>query len=448
MSAADTTVRADAPRWSLAQRVAFRFVFSYAALYFVTAKPFNLIPGSHFLVEKYVACWYAAVVWVGKNVLRTSYDIYLLDSGSGIGNTAFGSILFLCYLVAAVVATVVWSMLDRRRPHYQRLHQGLRLVVRCSLALTMIHYGALKVIPVQMISPPPLGVLTQRVGDLTRMRLLWLFMGASPQYESLTGLAELLGGVLLLVPRTTLLGALLCAGNLAMVFTLNMCFDVQVKLYSLHLFFMSLVLIAPDAGRLANLLLLNRRAEPAPTPRLFARRWLDLAPHVLIFLLGAYAIVGDFREAWRRYQEFHPPRPPLYGVWKVEKHSVGGEEVPEAGDAKRWQYVFFRNPGAMSVEHQAGTWEGYGLDLDLAARTMALRKLRRDAQGQLIRKADGTFESDATVQGALSFEQPDPDVLVLSGSLDGAPVEVQTRKMALLATGFHWIFDPGRDSEP
>lgn len=75
----------------------------YAALYFVTSKPFNLIPGSHFLVEKYVACWYAAVVWVGKNVLRTSYDIYLLDSGSGIGNTAFGSILFLCYLVAAVV---------------------------------------------------------------------------------------------------------------------------------------------------------------------------------------------------------------------------------------------------------------------------------------------------------------------------------------------------------
>jgi hypothetical protein len=260
-------------RWSFAQRVAFRFVFSYFVLY--TNGMISLIPFSGAVLRRIVALWYPVVVWVGKDVLHLQQDIYLLGEVDGISNTAYGTVLFFCYLVVAAVAAGIWSVLDRRRPHYERLNAWFRYLLRFTLAMTMIRYGAIKILPSQMPSPPPLQFMTQRIGDLTHMRLLWLFTGASPAYETLVGCAEMLGGVLLLFRRTTLLGALLCAANLTMVVLLNVCFNVHVKLYSMHLLFTALVLAAPDLRRLADLLLFNRPVEPREERPLFADRRLD-----------------------------------------------------------------------------------------------------------------------------------------------------------------------------
>jgi len=47
-------------------------------------------------------------------------------------------------------------------------------------------------------------------------------MGSAPAYEIFTGLAEVAGGLLLIVPRTTTLGALISLADMTQVFTLNM----------------------------------------------------------------------------------------------------------------------------------------------------------------------------------------------------------------------------------
>jgi hypothetical protein len=86
-----------------------------------------------------------------------------------------------------------------------------------------------------------------------------------------TGVAEMLGGLLLTTRRTTLLGALLCIGVLANVFMLNVGYDVPVKVLSFHLLAMAVFLAAPDLGRLAELFLFNRTVEPAVLRPLFAR---------------------------------------------------------------------------------------------------------------------------------------------------------------------------------
>jgi hypothetical protein len=49
---------------------------------------------------------------------------------------------------------------------------------------------------------------------------------------------------------------------MAQVFMLNMSFDVPVKILSFHLLLMSLVLLAPQIRRLANVLVLERPSEP------------------------------------------------------------------------------------------------------------------------------------------------------------------------------------------
>ncbi len=76
--------------------------------------------------------------------------------------------------------------------------------------------------------------------------------------RSLLGAAETLGGILLLAPRTTTLGALVCLADMIQVFMLNMTYDVPVKLFSFHLILFSLFLLAPEANRLLGFFFTDR----------------------------------------------------------------------------------------------------------------------------------------------------------------------------------------------
>ena len=382
--------RHEPPRWSLATRIAFRFLFSYLVLYILFP---TLAHRIGFLREIYIDFWDAVVVWADEAFVHVPYALSFDERG--VSNAPYGWVQFLCTVALAGAATVVWSVLDRGRVHYARLHPWLRLAVRCHLAVTMIRYGAIKVIPTQMIAPPPLGVLDRRIGDLFPNHFLWWTVGASPSFETATGLAELLGGVLLLLPRTTLLGAVITAANMLFVFMLNMCYDVPVKLPSLHLLVLAVILIAPDLRRLASVFLFNRRAEPARLAPLFQRKWLNLVPHVLVLLIGLYAIKSDFQLAAERYEKSHPPRPPLYGLWSVEGFSRDGKEVPLYTEPDRWRRVMFSQPGSLRVELMAGSRKTYELDL-------------------------------------FSFHQPGKDVLVLEGELEGRRLRAKLRKVPLL----------------
>lgn len=429
----------EGPRWSLALRIAFRFVVCYFVLYLVPTDLDGILPFGGFFIHWHEAFWTPVVKWVARHVIETNYEIYPIEGGAFISNTAYGTILFGCYLALAAVATLVWSLLDRRRPNYTRLHQWMRLLLRFSLAGAMISYGALKLIPVQMTSPLPLALLKQRIGDLPPMRLLWIFVGSSTAYEMATGAAELAGGVLLLVPRTVLLGSLVCLGDMAMVVTLNLCFDVHVKLLSLHFLCMSLLLIAPDASRLARLFLLNRTVEPAVTPPLFANRWLNRAPHILLFLFGLYAIGMSFERAHLRYQSLHPPRPPLYGVWSVEEFSLDGKVIPQATDPHRWRWVTFQSPGLLSVEEMIGSDQRFALDLDTKGKRMALARTRWNPEKGVVKDAAGKPVKEPGWRAELAYTQPTPDDLVLDGVVDGHRLHAKTRKLVQLRDNFRWI---------
>jgi hypothetical protein len=395
------TERHEWPRWSLATRIAFRFLFSYYAL---TSFLPLLVFRSEFLRERHAEFWDAVVVLADEAVFHMPYELFdpRVD--------AYTWVRFFCALAFAGVAAAVWSVLDRNRVQYARLHPWLRFLMRYLLAGAMIRYGAIKVIPSQMIAPPPLFVLQARIGDIFPNHLLWWTVGASPAFETVIGLAELVGGALLLVPRTTLLGALISAANMLLVFLLNMCYDVPVKLYSLQLFVMAVILIAPDLRRLADVFFFHRRAEPSRVPPLFRRRWLDRIPHILLFLFGLYSIRSGLELASERYKRMNPPRPPLYGLWSVEGFTQDGKEVPLYTQPDRWRLVLFQRPGSLGVEEMAGAWKTYELGLDLEKKTMKL----------------------GPSAAPFSLQQPEKDVLVLDGQLEGRRVRAKLRKVPLI----------------
>src|SRR4029077_9546140 len=138
---------------------------------------------------------------------------------NGSGDTTFNYVQIPCFLVAAALATVVWSVLDRKATSYDTLHHWLRAYVRFALAAFMLSYGAYKVIQAQFPAPS-LDRLIQPFGDASPMGLLWTFVGASTAYNVFTGAGEMLGGLLLTMRRTTTLAALVCIAvmsNVAML---------------------------------------------------------------------------------------------------------------------------------------------------------------------------------------------------------------------------------------
>src|SRR5262245_19020102 len=111
--------RQDNPEWGPIRRTLFRFLFSYLVLYNF---PFSLkvIPiYGEILDESYQGIWHPVVPWVGKHVLGVTARNHLG------GDTTYGYVLIFCYLILALAATAVWTLLDRRRANYTRLHEWL-----------------------------------------------------------------------------------------------------------------------------------------------------------------------------------------------------------------------------------------------------------------------------------------------------------------------------------
>ncbi len=412
--------------WRLASRIMFRFAFAYLVLY-ILPFPLNTVPNVEFVDRAYTNLWNLVVPWVGAHVLRLSHEITVLPNGSG--DTTWNYVQVFCLLIVAVIATIAWSLLDRKHRNYTRLYDWLRVYVRFALGVAMISYGSYKVIQSQFPTPS-LDRLLQPFGDASPMGLLWTFMGASRSYNVFTGLGEMLGGVLLFARRTTLLGALVSIAVMSQIVMLNFSYDVPVKLYSLHLLAMAIFLAAPDARRLVNVLVLNRPAEPAELRPLFAKQWLNrsalVVRTVFLFVFVGVSLYGSYAQR-KQYGEM-AERSPLRGIWEVEEFEVNGQIRPLlTTDSAQWRRIIFDYPGMIAVQQMSDSRSRYALVLDTEKKTLDLSK--RD---------------DPSWKAGLTYEQPEPTLLTLTGQLDGQQIHARLRRTAesrflLRSRGFHWI---------
>ena len=412
--------------WGVAKCLVFRIAFVYFVLYALPF-PFGAIPGTEAPASAYEKIWQVVVPWVARHVLGVGYEISLAETGSG--DRTYNWVLTFCFLVLAITAGVIWSALDRKRLRYDPLYQWLRLYVRLYLGATMIVYGAAKVIQSQFPAPN-LGRLVEPYGDSSPMGLLWTFMGASHGYNLFTGAAEMLGGALLIIPPLATLGALITIAAMGNVFILNMAYDVPVKLFSFNLIIMATFIALPDARRLANVLVFNRRAEPAIIRPFFRRRRLNDALMWLQLLLLIVFTGTALYQAWQGTQFWASVTvdPAIHGIWSVDEFTVDGQaRPPSMSDANRWQRVILEYSNRVSVQFMDAPQQRYGLELNSTAHTMSLTNIENPGWKT-------TFK----------YETPQPGLMVFRGEMDGHQVEMRMHRkdpstFRLTNRGFHWI---------
>lgn len=377
------------PQWTLAQRVLFRFFAIFFPVYL------------------FLNFWRAPVVWLARQIFGITITVFPLGSG----DTTFNYVQVFLFFAISVLGTVVWSLLDNRK-EYRTLHDWLRVLLRYSLAMTMLSYGMGKVIQLQFPAP---GVdrLMQTYGESSPMGLLWTFMGFSRWYNFFAGMAEVLGG-LLLVPRcTTTLGALMVIGVMSNVVMLNFTYDVPVKLFSVHLLMMAIFLAAPDLRRLVDLLILNKPTEPvslAPPP---GPRWL-MRVRLGAQILAVIAMIGG--QVWgvtSGYGDRLPKeRPALYGGYLVAEYLRDGQ--PDKGpDA--WHRVAISNWGVR-------IWRNNGVALGFRGGA--------DPKEKKLRLNDQQF----------TYTEPDAStVIVQEGYRVITLKRIPEASFVLPNRGFHWI---------
>ena len=214
--------------WPLWQRVILRLFVVYFVLHIAPWNWFRGIPGVSLLLGPYDA----ALDWaVRASNARLFHVRESLVPMNGSGDTSYAWAQLCLLLTVAGVACLIWTVLDRKRPHYERLAYWLRLIVRYYVATAALGYGIIKLFVLQMPFPT-LSQLATPLGDLLPMRLSWMFIGYSTPYEVFSGAMETVAGLLLLYRRTVTAGLFAATGAFINVLMINLAYDVPVKLFA------------------------------------------------------------------------------------------------------------------------------------------------------------------------------------------------------------------------
>jgi len=406
------------PPWSRATLVAFRFGFSLAALSFFD---FVTFVGNYLFfdrIRKSVDRWTGSLAdsaffqstrYLGAFLLRL-----VTGSAETVEQTAqrygFALCIALGLLLIGSIVTVVWSVADRRRVEYRALNRWLRVYARYTLALVMMTYAVVKVIPTQFGFLTP-GELLRPVGQLNRFWVLWDFMAVSTGYTVFAGLVELLGCVLLFFRRTTLLGALLLLVTLTNVFAMDVAYNVLgAAIVAGLLIVLSMIVIAPYAAPLGNVLLLAQADSMPAEPLTFLPRWrfAPLAKVLILALLIAILVAGGLQQRRSYFGRGNA----FLGLFDVDRFVRAGVPInPSADDVKTWKRVASDgryDSGGLTVQFASGDVRQYQLLEDTANRLWTVRERS---------KIIATLTYTAAPDGSVS----------LDGRIGGDPVQLHLR---------------------
>jgi uncharacterized membrane protein YphA (DoxX/SURF4 family) len=309
----------------------------------------------------------------------------------------------------------------------------------------MVSYGFAKAFPMQMPYPSATQLLTP-YGNYGLMRILWLQVGSSPSYEIFTGCAELLAGILLLIPGCTLIGALLGVTVMAQIWILNMTFDVPVKNLSMHLLVMCIVLLIPDLRRLAQALVLRRPTDMRRDDRLFTNRTAQRVALALQLVFASWMVVwgqpGVFArmKSWEQYPPRQTANLPLHGIWLVEKMTIDGvERAPLLNDTDRWRRIIVDRANSVTLQRMNDSFNFQPARIDANAKTI---KFTNDVPNPFAQP--NAPKPPLQERGEMTFQQPSPDRLIMDGTFDGKRMYVEAKNVPLtqfplVRAKFRWV---------
>ena len=319
--------------WSQWEKIGFRLLFIFL---FLNTALSTFVP---VIGEKWGDYHYYPAFMVQNYLLNLHETPRWTHALTGSGDSLDDWTLQLAYLIIAVLTTIIWTLVDRKRSNYSLLVFWTKIGVRYYLAYVMFVYGIMKIFALQMPYPSLTQFYTP-LGDFTPMRFTWMYIGYSPWYQFLSGFLEALGGFLILFRRTKIVGLLLLLGVLGNVVLLNFLYGVPVKLFSAMLWLMCIYLLAEYIPKLVRFLLLHQQEAIERVRLNFTTPWKKWGRIILKYGFIAYALISVTRSDLSYLERRKAVAPfELTGAFDVHSFKINGVENNSPVDTSRWNRI-------------------------------------------------------------------------------------------------------------
>ncbi|WP_412850689.1 hypothetical protein ACL0VS_19370 [Chryseobacterium sp. PMSZPI] len=392
--------------WNPLLRFLHLYVISYVYLFIFTSQ-FSPLEG----------VYKNGVLWLCKNIFRHPKVEYIMMTGSG--DTTLDYWVVVVNVLFAAVAAIVILLIDKKQRTFKDLHWFTVVVVRYYVAMIMLSYGFAKLhdgqFPVNSISR-----LEERVGDMSPMGMVWAMMGASKGYTFVSGLLEVIGGLLLLFRRTKTFGALFSMTVMINVALLNFFYDVPVKIFSSHIVLFCLFIVSGDAMALYRFFVLHQPSQLRFQKRTSDKKWKRVTLISLKCLVIAFFIFSSSSMLF-----YTPPVVPMEGAYIVDKFIINNQEIP-CNDSIGWKKILISSPSRTKVILNNDSIKAFQSVLDTEKKALMLRKI------------------DHQELYAYLHYNTQKDSIIFTGNKGRDSVKIKTiRKKKedypLNKRGFHWI---------
>jgi hypothetical protein len=335
--------------------------------------------------------------------------------------------LFLI-VVFALAGCIIWSIADARKKNYNRCLYWLTVGVRYYLAFTLINYGSFKILKVQFPAPS-LSRLFETYGQSSPMGLAWTFLGYSKGYNYFMGMAEIIGGLLLLFKKSKTFGALFSMTVTCNIVAINFCFDVPVKLYSSALLAMAVFIAAPEISRLYQFFFNRKTTSLKSHSYTFEKRWQRITLFAVKTFLIFYVLIRftlNGITAFKKYGD-DAPKPHLYGHYNVATFVINKDTLPPLlTDTTRWNKILFDNYNRITIKKMNDTLIAFKYSDDTMRRELQLTQ--RDGI-----TVEYNFIYNAIDKNRLELRSIGKDAIYMQLN------KIEVNDFLLLKRGFHWI---------
>ncbi len=360
-------IQSPSEEWSAIKKVVVIFFCIYWAFYtlpfFIDSIPVvdYLTEAFHELIMKFAH--FNASFFMGLDIPES-------PQLGGSGDKLLDYVTAFTYLLLSLLLTPLLYWFLRKKSLVQQFYGLMIISMRYYLGIMLLNYGFAKFFNLQFL---PLNIygLEQNFGDSSPMGLLWTFIGHSRAFTLFTAIAEITAGLLLLFRKTYITGALIAFVIMLNVFLMNMCYDVPVKLFSLHLTLMSLFILAPSVSSIFNFIVLRKNITLQIIEIQFPKKWMRITRHTLKVLILLLIPVASLWGQIEYYNEQKISFQDLNANYTSTQFIKNNDSLPST-DTTRWDKLII-DEGYAKIITTANKSSWYTVDVDTIGRKLKLK---------------------------------------------------------------------------
>jgi len=232
--------------------------------------------------------------------------------------------------------------------HFRRFRDLFDGVLVALLCYFLLAYGLGKVLSRQFFVRLPWH--DEPTAHLDGFQLAWTYHAFSRRYEMALGLVEVICALLLLIPRTRTIGALLTTAVMANIVLLNVEYDIGALIPSVPMLVIAATIALLRWRRVVGLVI----DRPVPLEESATwPRWALWTGRVALLAAFGYSVVTTYKEAQFVNQFFAPSA--VYGRYRVAtaEPAAARPDVLSSGDI-----IYFDRAGSAGLRREGDLFMG------------------------------------------------------------------------------------------